>query len=45
MNNSDRSHDLKFSFDKEESFLSVLTIVFIFEFHYRKSNEKVLLAF
>ena len=45
MNNSDRSHDLKFLFDKEELFLSVLTIVFIFEFHYRKSKEKVLLAF
>ena len=30
MNNSDRSHDLTFLFDKEESLLSVLTIVFIF---------------
>ena len=38
MNNSDPSHDLKFLFDKEES-LSVLTIVFIFEFHNRKSKE------
>ena len=45
MNNSDRSHDLKFLFDKEESLLSVLTIVFIFDLHNRKSNEKVLLAF
>ena len=45
MNNSDRSHDLTFLLDKEESLLSVLTIVFIFEFHNRKSEEKVLLAF
>ena len=45
MNNSDKSHDLKFLFDKEESLLSVLTIVFIFEFHNRKSKEKVLLAY
>ena len=45
MNNSDRSHDLTFLFDKEESLLSVLTIVIIFEFHNRKSKEKVLLAF
>ena len=45
MNNSDRSHDLTFLFDKEESLLSDLTIVFIFEFHNRKSKEKVLLAF
>ena len=45
MNNSDRSHDLKFLFDKEESLLSVLTIVFIFEFHNRKSKKKVRLAF
>ena len=45
MNNSDRSHDLTFLFDKEESFLSVLTIVFVFEFHNRKSKENVLLAF
>ena len=40
MNNSDRSHDLKFSFDKEESLLSVLTIGFIFEFHNRKASKK-----
>ena len=45
MNNSDRSHDLTFLFDKEESLLSDLTIVFIFEFHNRNSKEKVLLAF
>ena len=45
MKNSDLSHDLTFLFDKEESLLSVLTIVFIFEFHNRKSKEKVLLAF
>ena len=45
MNNSDRSHDLTFLLDKEESLLFVLTIVFIFEFHNRKSEEKVLLAF
>ena len=29
MNNSDRSHDQTFLFDKEESILSDLTIVFI----------------
>ena len=44
MNNSDRSHDLTFLFDKDESLLSVLTVVFIFEFQNRKSKEKVLLA-
>ena len=32
MNNSDRSHDLTFLFDKEESLLSVLTIVFFLRF-------------
>ena len=39
MNNSDQSHDLTFLFDKEESLLSVLTIVlfFFFVFHNRKS--------
>ena len=41
MNNSDRGHELKFLFDEEESLLSV----FIFEFHIRKSKERVLLAF
>ena len=45
MNNSDWSHNLKFLFDKEESLLPVLTIVYIFEFHNRKSKEKILLAF
>ena len=45
MNNSDRSHDLTFLFDKEESILSVLTTVIIFEFHNRKSKEKIRLAF
>ena len=30
MNNSDQSHDLTFFFNKEESLLSVLTIVFFF---------------
>ena len=39
MNNSDQSHDLTFLFNKEESLLSVLTIVFFFEFHNRKSKE------
>ena len=39
MNNSDRSHDLTFLFDKDESLLSVLTVVFIFEFQNRKSKE------
>ena len=32
MNNSDRSHDLTLLFDKEESLLSVLTIVFFLSF-------------
>ena len=45
MNNTDRSHDLKFLFDKEKSLRSVLTIVFILEFHNRTSKGKVLLAF
>ena len=45
MNSSDRSHELKFLFDKEESPLSFLTKVFIFEFHKWESKEKVLLAF
>ena len=48
MNNSDRSHDLKFLFDKEESLLSVLTIVFIFEFQNGKkgkSSSSVLTCF
>ena len=44
MNNSDRSHDLTSLFDKEESLLSDSTIVFIFEFHNRKSKKEVLLA-
>ena len=45
MNNSDRINDLKILFDKAESLFSVLTIVYIFEFHNRKSKEKILLAF
>ena len=44
MNNSDQSLELTFLYDKEESLLCDLTIVFIFEFHNRKSKEKVLLS-
>ena len=44
MNKSDRSHGLTFLFEKEESLLSVLTIVIIFEFHNRKSKKKVLFS-
>ena len=45
MNNSDRSHDLNFLFDKEKSLRSFLSIVFILEFPNYKSKRKVLLAF
>ena len=45
MNNSDRSQDLKFLFDKEKSLRSVLSIVFFLEFHNPKIKEKVPLEF
>ena len=40
MNNSDRSHDLTFLFDKEESLLSDLTIVFFMSFITGKARKK-----
>ena len=40
MNNSDQSHDLTFLFNKEESLLSVLTIVFFLSFITGKARNK-----